>query len=334
MKILFNTTKKEAVSTLLNLESLKKINDVLGVELHVFKNDYQNYDVVLMMGYDFDVELVKKINPNALIGVIDPRSSFKKQPVGVDFILANGFEMEDYYYSYTNNIYKYYIYPLLRLEKKFHEKIEKVVIAYHGNKVHIEEANPRIIDAIELLGREFDVELMVIYNIKNLGKLSWEPVNFKINYVQWTDDVYETHLKRADIGIVSNFIPIKNELKAKKKISSFFKKYNEHETDYLLRFKVTSNPGRIFPFMQYGIPVVADFFPSASQLINDGWDGYIAYGTNSWYHKMRNLINNSDLRNEIGGRSYDKFVNNYSIDLLNKGLVDFLKNMLNIKKNK
>ena len=335
MKILFTTNKREAISTTINLSNLNLLNKIDGVDFVAYKNDYENYDVIMMMGYDFDIGAVREKNPKAVIGIVDIRPSKKNQVVvGADFILANGIEMQDYCYRYCDNIYRYYIYPKVKPLQKEHKKKDKIIICYHGNKIHLEAMAPRISNAIEKLAESFDVELNAIYNIENLGKASWEARNFKLKHIQWSESAYEEYLFNADIGIVPNLIPIKNELKIKRKASGFVKKFNEDETDYLLRFKATSNSGRIFPFMQYGIPVVSDMFPSATQLIEDGKDGFIAYGTDSWYCKLKMLAQSADLRKKLGDMSRNKFMENYTPESLNKNLVIFLEEIINNAKNK
>jgi len=333
MKILFTTNKKTAASTIFNLENLKSLNKISGVEFNYYRSDYANHDVILMMGYDFDIERARKENPKALIGVIDPRPTFKKQPLGADFILANGLEMEDYYYRHCRNIFKYYIYPSLddSLVKE-HKSADKIIIAYHGNKIHIEAAKERIAEAIERLGEEFDVELKAVYNIEALGAISWKPKNFKLTAEQWSENAYDEHLSEADIGIVPSLIPIRNESKIKKKAAGFGKKFNEDETDYLLRFKATGNAGRIFPFMSYGVPVVCDMFPSALQVIRDGRDGFIAHGPEAWHFKLRTLAANPELREKMGTAAREKFKKNYAIEILNRDLIEFLKNLKKYEK--
>lgn len=326
MKILFTTNKKEAVSTILNLQNLEKLNTLKDVEFFAFREDFEDSDVVLMMGYDHDIPAVRRVNPKAIVGVIDPRPPKKEQPVGADFVLANGIEMQDYYYRFTSNVFNYYIYPDFEAEKQSRND-NKIILAYHGNKIHIEEAHPRITEAIEKLGESYDIELIVIYN-SELGKLSWKAKNYAVSFVPWSENVYAETLSKSDIGIIPGLMPIKNAAKVKKRAASFRRKFNEHETDYLLRFKSTSNPGRIFPFMRLGIPVVADMFPSALQIIDDAEDSFVACSSESWCSKLKLLIGSKDLRNGMGKIFQNKFYDKYNIDIMNRNLIDFLRTVI------
>ncbi|SRR6056297_620713 len=331
MKILFTTAKKEAVSTILNLEKLKLLQEIEGVDFRAFGDDFENYDIILVMGYEAEVEKIKDKAPKSLVGVIDPRPGLKKQPEKADFILTNGIEMKDYYSYCTQNFFDYYIYPQVSGGPKKHKNQDKVVIGYHGNKIHLEEIFPRISQALESLGKLFKVELKAIYNWEKLGKVSWKPKSFSLTYVQWNSKVYEEHLSQVDIGIIPDLIPIQKEDRIKKKASTLRKKYNEHQADYLLRFKPTSNPGRIFPFMQYGIPVVCDMFPSGLQLIDDGQDSFIAYSSSAWFSKLKSLAEDSELRQEMGDNFRAKFQSGYSPEILNQNLIKFFYSLLNKK---
>lgn len=333
MKILFSTDNKTAVSTFLNLQNLENLNRIKNIRFTAFDQRFEDYDVVLLMGYDHDVKAVKKKNPDALVGVIDPRPPQKNQPQGADFILANGIEMADYYYQFCEHIFIYYIYPICGEIKKEHNgNHRRIKIGYHGNKIHLESAFPRITDALEEVGLSYDIELTAIYNIQKLGKISWKPKRFELNPVQWSEKCYDEHLSKVDIGIVPNIMPVRNGKSIKKKAATFLKKYNEHETDYLLRFKASCNPGRLFPFMRYGIPVVSDMFPSAFQIIDDGVDSFIAYNTKAWSKKMFELARDAELRREMGSRFRKKFENRYSTQVMNEKLVGFLSDLLKQKK--
>jgi len=57
-----------------------------------------------------------------------------------------------------------------------------------------------------------------------------------------------------DIGIVPNLIPLKDEALSKKQLAPFSPLLQPHESDFLFRFKNTTNPGRIYVFSQLGNP--------------------------------------------------------------------------------
>lgn len=330
MKILLSTAFTDSPSTVLNMSLLKHLNNIEGVAIDFFNENYAAYDVVLFMGYDPKIQEARAENPRIRIGVIDPRPASGLDTAGADFILANGIEMKDFYLSSNPNIYVYYIYPVLRERLKDHAQNDRIIIGYHGNKVHLSEMHPRITSALEALAENIKVEFWAMYNIEKLGEWSVglpDPRKVIVRHIQWSDDNYEKYMSQADIGLVPNLIPINNLNEIKKKASTNPEVFLEDDTDYLIRFKATSNAGRLFVFAQYGIPVVADMFPSAMQLIQDGVNGFICNSPASWYYALKKLSDSSELRGIIAKKMYETFRDRASVDVLNRGLVDFIKNL-------
>jgi glycosyltransferase involved in cell wall biosynthesis len=330
IKFLFLTDYVNAPSTMLNISLLKQLNDLENITIDFFNNQYQDYDVVLFMGYDPKIIDARLANPNIKVGIIDPRPSFGTENLNPDFILANGIEMKDWYSRITPNIYVYNIYPSLQYKFRKHESSDKVIIGYHGNKVHLPAMYPRITLALDALADLFQIEFYAMYNIEKLG--SWtlglpNAKKIKVKHIQWSENNYEKYLSRVDVGIVPNLLPIKNLKKSKKKAVLASSIFREHEEDYLIRYKPTSNSGRIFPFVQYGIPVVSDMFPSALQMIRDGYDGFVCYSSSSWYLALKKLIEFPEQRNLFAERMFEKFITFYSPEALNLGLVEFINNL-------
>lgn len=330
MKILFTTEAKKSASTVFNLDNLRHLNDIEGINFDSFNKNYADYDVVLFMGYDPEVEQARAANKHIKIGVIDPRSTFKNQAHNADFIVVNGIENKDWYSGTIPNIFTYYIYPVLEEKRKEHKKSDTIVIGYHGNKIHLTGMVPRISDAVNKLAENYKVEILAMYNIKDLGKwkeFAYDPARITINHIQWKQEHYEKYMSRADIGIVPGLIPVKRN-----PLSHFFLKtpgrtYNEHPTDYLLRFKATSNAGRLFVFAQYGIPVVADMYPSALQLIDDTVSGYVCSSTGAWYNALKLLSDSPGKRTEVAAEMAAQFHSKASIESMNQRLVTFIKNL-------
>jgi len=368
MKILLATTHVDSVSTLLNAEKLKHLNNIDGVSIDFYNTNYAQYDVVLFMGYDvitgydLEIEKARKANPAIKIGVVDPRPHYEKQPIGVDFILANGIEMRDWYLKYTPNIFIYYIYPELQQKVKSHHASEKITVGYHGNNVHLQAMYPRVTRALEMLADDYEVEVWAMYNIEKLGKWDYglpDQSKVYVKHIQWSEKNYEAYMSKVDIGIIPNLIPIKDEIKKnfipRKETKTrrslpvfrrFFEKfqknpraveiasnrYREHETDYLIRYKANSNPGRIFVFVQYGIPVIADMFPSALQIIDDGVNGFVCYSTEAWYWALKRLADNPIMRTEFAQNMMKKFDKIAAPRSLNENLVKFIKSIRDYRK--
>lgn len=328
MRILFATDAVNQISTQLNAPNYARLNELDGVHIDFYNHNYADYDVVLFMGYDPHVAEARAAKSSLKIGVIDIRPSSLERSLGADFVIANGVEMQDWLSDHFENIFIYPIYPQIHVALKQHVQKQPIIIGYHGNKVHLTAITPHISAALERLAERHKIELWAIYDIKNLGKVSPDPCDPRkvpIRYIQWAPDVYEKMLAQADIGIVPSVVPIRDEKAAKEKIKSYSSIYQPHESDYLVRYKNTSNAGRIYVFSQLGIPVVAGIIPSASQAIRHAVNGYLANSAGGWYRALKSLAESAQLRGQMGRALYDDFLATTAPDILNKQLVEFIR---------
>ena len=331
MRILFATDAHDRVSTLLNAPNYARLGDIDGVHIDFYNHNYAEYDVVLFMGYDPHVSEARKIKPELKIGVIDPRPTMVNTILNADFVIANGLEMQDWLSEYFTKIFIYPIYPYLKASPKEHQEHKPLIIGYHGNKVHLLASKPHVTGALDALAEEYPFEFWAIYDIRSLGKIPFNLFSskkIKVRFIQWEEDVYEKVLSQVDIGIVPNLIPLIDEAKVKEQVKALFPSLLQpHETDYLFRFKNTTNPGRIYVFSQLGIPVVAGMAPSAAQAIQHGVSGYLAVGTGAWYGALRRLANSPELRSEMGKRLYIDFCTHRNPEVLNRKLFDFINTL-------
>jgi len=330
MHILFTTNERNRVSSELNIPNYARLCEVEGVKIDFFNRNYADYDVILFMGYDAQVQEARLAKSDLIIGVIDPRPSTISLALGADFIIVNGLESQDVLANYFTNIFVYPIYPMLNLPLKEHKQRKPLIIGYHGNKVHLTAMYPYISTALEELAKHHPIELWAVYDVKKMGELTFplfESSQIPIRYFQWTREVYEVVIADMDIGIVPHLIPIAQEDQVKMLIESDGRFYNEHVSEILQRFKNTTNPGRLYVFSQLGIPVVAGMVPSAAQVIKDGYSGYLAQSTGGWYRALKNLADSPSLRTLMGQRLYEDFQSTVSITSLNKRLVDYIQNL-------
>ena len=325
IKLLFQTKNIKGPSTIFNQNLLKGLNELKDISIDFYNTDYINYDVVLFMGYDSDIKKAKQSNPSIKVGIIDPRPSFNIDFTDVDFILANGIEMRDYYSKYSKNIFNYYIYPELEFVK-VKKNNQKVVIGYHGNKIHLMASKERLMPAIELLAQKHKVELWLMYDVESLGQWKYSKLseNLLIKHIQWSEDGYHKYMSQADIGVVPSLMPIKNISLVKKISKSIFNVLNENFSDYFLRFKVTSNVGRGLVFAQLKVPVIMDMTPSALQFVSDSENGFVCYSSESWRSALFKLAESEDLRLAMAENLYKEFNLNYSSKEINIKLMNFL----------
>ena len=332
MRIVFNSFNNSSPATIFYKSGISRLENVFIDDF----NNYSQYDYAIFMGFNEDLtELIKAKhqNDNILCGVIDPRgdniSRFYKY---LDFIVVDSIEMSDFFSKYQVPIFRYYEYMLADWQLKKHAKKNKIIIGYHGNKIHLMSMFPNITQALDMLSLEYSVEFHAIYNIKQLGE--WRlglPENIIVKHIQ-LDDNYIDYIDKFDIGIVPATLPFFKK-KSILKSSIFFRHLlNCHSDDYLFRFKLTTNSGRIILFALRGIPVVSDMFPSAIELLQHGKNGYLAASSSGWYNALRDLTS-PDKRNKVSVNLKENLFNIVDYDIQNKKFCIFLDE-LSINPNK
>lgn len=256
-------------------------------------SDFEKFDIILLTGFEADciffAEKFHKIRRETKIGIVDPKNiSVLKYLPRVDFIVVDSLEMELEFSKFNKPILRVSEFPKIQQEKSLAELKfgRKIIIAYHGNRQHIISMYPEITSALEMLAAQYEVELRLIYNVRSLGKVpNIFPDTITVKHIQWTPNVYSS-LADCHFGIVPNLMPIQKKSYRKISVSRFFL---EKEDDYILRFKMLSNPGRLLVFWQLGIPVVADITPSNIELVQHGKNSYLAYDRYSYLKAFLSL---------------------------------------------
>lgn len=339
MKIVINTNYNSA-GTRVCVDDMTPRLKVAGHE--VTRNDwedYQKYDLALFMAPDSAVDKAKEQNPNITVGIMDPKlalSRTRAEAERADFLLVSSIEQRDVFWHHNKNVFIYFMFPETMVQNKIHKDKEKIILGYHGNKLHLHCFNQQITPALDSLGAKYDLELRVLYNVKKLGQ--WKiglPKTVKITHLQWSEEAYYKEFAECDVGLVNNYLPINN--KFGKFASSLFKKLNRfnpfgfNQDDYLVRYKYSTNPGRIYIFSQLGIPVVADTSPSMCQLIQDGRSGFLVNSTEGWQYALEKLIKSAVLRQQMSKNLFTFIEANYSIE---KNFVKFNDYIINIVNEK
>lgn len=326
MKIVFNTRYPDSAASYCYRQAF---SDLEGITFFDWEN-YKKYDVALFMSYEKDLQdlvAVKKNNPDIKIGLIDARgSAVEEYRKYLDFFVLDSIEMSDFFAGYGIPIFLYYEYPRVEKAYKKHAQKKTITIGYHGNKLHLLGMYPNLTRALEFLGEKYDIKFLAVYNIKSLGRWQYGlPGNIPVEHVQWHENVYNQEFANVDIGVVPAVLPIKDLRSTKRKIVVSKEIFNDSNDDYLIRFKMLSNPGRIIVFGQLGIPVVADFFPSAFQTIQNGINGFLAYNCGGWVSALEKLILSNRLRQEFSDSMHVGVREVFDYSVQNKELIRFLK---------
>ncbi len=264
--------------------------------------NYNYYDFAIFMSYDHDMEQARLKNSNIKIILADPKMNTK---VGInaaqsaDLLLVSSIEQRDAFLRLNPNILIHYMFPEMNPKIINHINHSKLCVAYHGNRVHLEAMRQNVLPALEAFAKVYPVELLCIYNINMFGKVNFnelEKHGVKVRHVQWNKESLLDELSKADIGIMPNELPIRNRHSALIDTAFPIGEFAYEPFDHLVRYKISANPGRLVPFVCAGLPVIADFCPSASQFIRDGESGYIASSPEGWYYAFTRLAESETLR--------------------------------------
>ncbi|MCH7971052.1 MAG: hypothetical protein IH960_08435 [Chloroflexi bacterium] len=280
-----------------------------GRGMEVTRNDWDNYgdyDLILFMGYDSKVREAKKANPRAIVGLMMVylfEDWQRAEAAAADVLFADSIEMRERLLETNKNVFIYYMFPVMddrATPGKGHN--DRIIIGYHGSRTHMVQAHA-LVRALDRLAQNYDIELWAIYNIGLVGR--WEknhPKKCPVRHIQWSDENIYEYLSQCDMGVAPGTIPINRSrgLKASRFVSTYRKNwlYYSH-TDNLIRFKLPTNPSRLYPFSHLRVPVVAEFVPSFCQFIQDGVSGHLVSGEDGWYRGLESLILDPDSRNSM-----------------------------------
>lgn len=331
MKVVINTDSKASSTKVCVIDLSEKFVKAGHEVTHSDWDNYKNYDLILFLPQDSEVKKAKSENPKAIVGILSPKIILKRQRQEAqlaDFLVVDSIEIRDVYLRYNKNILIYYMFPEIEARYKKHmNNKEKIIIGYHGNKVHL-NCMVDASKALDELFNKYDIEFWAMYNIKQLGKWTINtPKKCPVKHIQWSEETYHKYLAKCDIGIAPAKTPIslwRGKL-VSRVLSSFLINWPSYNKwDYLMRFKYATNPGRIYIFSQLHIPVVAEFVPSFCQVIQDSHSGYLGYSKEGWFDALEKLINSVELRDKMSKNLKEFIDKNCSPDINFENLLNFI----------
>lgn len=274
---------------------LAEILTSLNHKVKINSNQLVNPDIIIF-SKNYSINLIKKIKLNykhALIGITNPY----KLSIGsnlIDFGIVGSLIEKDFYSSYIPCI----IFPLIeKIPKNITlDKANKIIICYHGNKVHLDNLSSNLINALNRIQIKHDITLRCIYDYKKLGKWFDKRLNFNIEHVQWNIDDWLQKIASSDIGLVPGL-----------EKNYFINNFSFNHNNLLVKFKNKSNAGRAYVFHQLKIPVIADFSPCHFEILSNPKNGFLAYSEAGWYDGLNQLCSSVELRKSIGINAYNEF---------------------------
>lgn len=203
---------------------------------------------------------------------------------------------------------------------------KKFRLFYHGNRAHLESLTRTALREIESLAKKYPLVLEAHYSKSQTGKWRVPPWvrNLEIEHCDWREPHVWQRLQSSDIGLVPNALPARTIfplIQRRTRLNSWMNSMILRRDDYLLRFKATSNPGRILPFAYFGKPIVSDFFPSSAEIVRDGLDGFLPLNSKQWHTSLESLINDRKLRQRMGMSLKSRCEELFSVEEETAGLV-------------
>jgi glycosyltransferase involved in cell wall biosynthesis len=278
-------------------------------------SNYQKYDIAIFMAPDSEVEKAKKKCPGIVCGIFDPKLTLRRQideSKTADFLIVSSLEQKEAFLPYGKMIIIYYMFPEVPSAEKQHINKDKIIIGYHGNKQHL-DAMADVSWALDKLAGKYDIEFRAVYNINKLGR--WRtnlPKICEVKHIQWKEDDFLNEVSNFDIGVVPSLMASGSFLK--RPLRTFlFNPEGYSRNDYVLRFKMSNNPGRIYVFSQLNIPVVTDFTPSACEIIKNDYSGQLVGSRLGWYRALEKLILDHSQRSYLSSNLKKAVDESYSV---------------------
>jgi len=93
------------------------------------------------------------------------------------------------------------------------------------------------------------------------------------------------------------------------------------------KFNQAKSPTRIFEYMAMEKPVVTSATGELPYIIENGINGFLAKEKSDFIAKLKCLIDNEDLRHKLGKNARKTILNNYSLEILSRKLLEAIKKL-------
>jgi len=273
----------------------------IGTKAYINKltKDAKSNVVIILAKSDIkEYNHYKKQYPNNLIGIINPPGGIL---YNVDFIIVGSIEEKDSL-SMNKNVY---IFPLIenkfrKINKKIHHDKSEIVIGIHGSYTHLDKINPHLNRAIEEFSQNIKIKLRIISDPMQKKFLKSKLKIKEIEILDYKLATFSSEIQKCDIGLVPNITDNSPLFMTASRTKGLYK------TDYFFRLKNKSNSGRVFVFIQHGIPVIADLTPSNLHILGNPENGFAVFKKDGWLSALKEL-SNAKARNIISKNALTEF---------------------------
>ena len=245
---------------------------------------------VIIIGKSFykNANQVKNYFPSKKIGAINVDADYNNP--AIDFVIVGSVE------EYASLSFYKNVFVVDLIEQKFmnipvknHEEKETLTIGYHGHHPHLFKFFPFLKSAIEQASKEKKIKLKIIIGDKNFKWVHGKPDIEDVEILYYDQIDVSKEIKTFDIGVVPNVLDLRvfenfNDIAMTKNLE-----IGINTTDYFLRFKNKTNPGRAYVLYQHGIPVIHDMSPSSYAFMQETGLYSCAHDAHSWLKEIRNF---------------------------------------------
>lgn len=282
------------------VRDLAKYFNELGIITYVNKiPDNIGTNVVIILGKSdvYKCKDFKNKYPNNLIGIINPEGRIL---YNADFIIVGSIEEKDSL-AINKNVF---IFPLIEnqyrnINQKKHVDKDKIIIGVHGSYTHLSKFSPHLKKALEEFSKKKNITLKINSNLTKKW-LNGKPDINNIEISDYNFKSFSRDISNCDIGLVPNVTDNTPFFKKTSKIKGLY------NTDYFFRMKNKSNSGRMFVFIQHGIPVIADFTPSNLHILGNPECGFAVFNKEGWLNALTEL-SSAKTRNVISRNALKEF---------------------------
>lgn len=262
---------------------------------HFFEYLFRFFSKKIIYDIEDNILLIKKNEVNPITSFLKSPKKIKYLINSSDHIITSAPKLNKICKTISKKNNSTHISPTINTQRyspiKIHKKVDEIIIGWTGtvsSKQYLKLVEP----VLKKLNKIARFKLLVI------GNFEYNMQGINTETIYWTKETEIMDLLKIDIGIYPLFddewVSGKSGLKA-------------------------------LQYMALGIPAIASNVGNNDNIIDSGKNGFLVKTQDDWYKAFNMLIDNSDLRNQIG-KEANKLINeDYSIDAVSRRYLEIFK---------
>lgn len=177
--------------------------------------------------------------------------------------------------------------------KDYQRHDDQIIIGWVGGEVNLHHLK-LISPVLQRLSRAYKIQLRILCN-----KTADIP-SINVKFVPWSLETQEREISSFDIGVM----PLPNN------------KHAEGKCGY-----------KALQYMAAAVPPVCSDVGVNRDIVENGKEGFVVSSNEEFYYALKNLIEDRELRKEMGLNARKKVEEHYSIPVIGKKLAEVLKSL-------